>query len=278
MLGDTQFLRTARAAFNPFVPSSGTEHVALLLYSITRMLKPRNLVEYGSGYTTLFLLRALADNVLDFAEEAESLRAKTTAAMDVRTRRDQDETSSEAWFKDGNKACGVYPGFYLRGYEPHLYSFEKLPPEHNYARKMMTVVDQLKLSNLFTHITGHKFLVDALPACAFPIDLAWNDDDSYREFFDAFWPRLNPQGGLMIFHNTVSFEESWNTIESLKHERATEGVLELLTLPEPHKMNQNSCTILRRNTEYRPPFFTATNQERILTELMEFMEQKSVKS
>jgi hypothetical protein len=49
------------------------------------------------------------------------------------------------------------------------------------------------------------------------------------EFFDEFWPHLNLAGDP-----------------------------ELLTFHEPYQLNQNSCTILRRATEYRPSFTTMT--------------------
>src|SRR5262245_48295768 len=106
---DRQFLMTARAAFDPFLARSGTEHVAQLLYSIVRMVKPKSVVEFGSGYTTLFLLAALKENALDFIEESDCLRAKTDSAIAARA-------STESWYEAGGKACGVDPGFYLDSY------------------------------------------------------------------------------------------------------------------------------------------------------------------
>jgi len=38
---DPAFISIAQKYFDPYRPDSGTEHVALLLYVLTRMLKPK---------------------------------------------------------------------------------------------------------------------------------------------------------------------------------------------------------------------------------------------
>jgi hypothetical protein len=258
---DSQFIKMAREAFNPFVPSSGTEHVAQLLHSLARMIKPRSILEYGSGYTTLFLLSALAENVADFAEEAASLRAKTATAIAGRE-------STEGWNQAGGKACGVAPGFYLGPYAPKLYCFDS--GDHAYRSKVTKAVCDLGLEEFLAYMPERQFSVEALPAEAFPIDLAWNDDGDYGDFFNLFWPKLNPKGGLMIFHNTTAVEPMWQAVNYLKEGRSFSGDLEILTLAEPHKVWQNSCTILRRTTNYQPTFMTSS-REQIMADLMQFM-------
>jgi hypothetical protein len=59
-------------------------------------------------------------------------------------------------------------------------------------------------------------------------------------------------------------------IEWMKEARKSAGDLEVLTLQENHKLNQNSCTILRRTTEYRPHFAEA-NAPRIHGDAVKFM-------
>ncbi len=54
----------AAKAFDPYRPGSGTEHVALPLYSHMRMSMPAWVIDFGSGYTTLFKLTALAGRSL----------------------------------------------------------------------------------------------------------------------------------------------------------------------------------------------------------------------
>jgi predicted O-methyltransferase YrrM len=288
---DEKFVSLAREAFNPFVPSSGTEHVALLLYSLVRMARPRTVVEYGPGYTTLFILRGLADNEADVKEERDGLaqksrfsRGQLSKIQDVLKARGtadrpgfwrrllyaRTDWAIARWFAAGGKACGVSPGYYLEPYRARLFSFEQHAESHRYARRMKKVVGELELSSLMRSIHGAGISADAIPVDARPIDLAWNDDESYRKFFEEFWPLLNPRGGLMIFHSTPAFRNCWDDINWMREQRSSAGDLEVLTLPEPHKLIQNGCTILRRTTDYEPPF-ALQNPAGVVADLERFM-------
>ncbi len=275
MILDSNFVKSARDAFPPFTPFSGTEHVAPLLYSIARLTKPKVAVEYGSGYTTLFLLAALAENAADFQAEASLLREKTAALGDLAR---LDATSAgaviEDWFGKGDRACGADPAYYLQNNRPHLYSFEEQDRDHEYTQRMKGVVDSLHLTEWLSYLNGTKFSIDLLPKEALPIDLAWNDSQAYKEFFEAAWPALNPKGGLMIFHNTVSRDYSWDAIQWMKAKRSLAKDLELITFPEPHKLDQSSCTILRRTSQYQPPCLTR-HPEDILQNAIKFMAKRS---
>jgi predicted O-methyltransferase YrrM len=270
---DLSFLQSAGQAFDPFVPAAGTEHMAPLLYSLARMVRPATVVEFGSGYTTLFLLRALADNLKDIQTERTLLREKSLALMRPEhkqaTRPEHKQTAFERWFATPGKACAADPSYYLKPYLPHLYSFEKLSEGHPYSRKVVRAVTEIGHISLFTHIHG-EFSADALPDKR--IDLAWNDDREYAQFFEACWPRLNESGGLLIFHNVPAVEELWRSIEWMQSQRAAQKDLEVLILHEPHKLNQNGCAILRRNTNYQPSFRSA-NFLGILHNLARFMSE-----
>jgi hypothetical protein len=268
---DEKFQRVARLAFNPYVRSSGTEHVALLLYSLVRMARPRTVVEYGSGYTTLFLLAALADNARDIEDERAALHAKTLAAGEI-VELDlpwKDPRVGE-WFGSGDKACGVDPAYYLDAYVPQLFSVEGSDESHEYVRRMREAVAELRLAPLLTHLTGAAPSVDILPERAFPIDLAWNDDKAFRTFFETYWPHLNPRGGLMVFHNTTAVKCFWDEIVWMKEARAAAGDLELLTMQEPHKLAQNSCTILRRTSGFQPRFLANVSAPEVFEALRRF--------
>jgi predicted O-methyltransferase YrrM len=255
---DSVFLKIAEDAFDPYSISSGTEHVAPFLYSLIRLVRPRTVVELGSGYTTLFILKALADNEADVATERRLLTQKTLAIADLaEVLREGSVPKSDVmadWFRNGNKACAVEPGYYLTPYKPRMYSFEPLPGFHDYVRKMKEAVRRIGTESLFNQICGTRFSADALPSSALPLDLAWNDHDNYREFFEQSWPLLNPNGGLMLFHNVTAVESSWSDIDWMKKQRSNVGDLELLVLPEPHKMYQSSCAILRRTSHFKPQF------------------------
>lgn len=254
---NSDFLSAAKAAFDPYVPDSGTEHVAHLLYSLLRMSRPRSVVEYGSGYTTLLMLAALAANESDVQEEQDLLNRKTAAAF-----------AGEAIIVGDSLSSREYAD------RPRLYTFEKLAAEHEYSKRMTETVSQLGLSQLLVYLPGRAPTPDVLPSEALPIDLAWNDDDRYMEFFDSFWPCLNQNGGLMVFHNVVSVNAHWYQISRMKEMRSRFGDLEVLTIAEPHKLNQSSCAILRRTTDYRPTF-EVRNRARVMRDLSEFMRGKS---
>lgn len=266
------FLGIAQESFNPYALPSGTEHVAFLLYSLVRMTRPRTVVEYGSGYTTLFLLAALAENATDFEEERAGLQAKTEVlGDDPLAQLKRKNPAGQAWLAGGGKACAVDPGFYLEPHRPRLYAFEEHAQGGEYAQRLTSAVRRLELSDYLTYVTGAGFSAEALPAEALPIDLAWNDDKDYQQFFESVWPRLNPDGGLMAFHNTVSVAQSWNAIQWMKARQAEAGDLETLTLCEPHKLSQNSCTILRRTSACRPRLHTAELVTGVGANLLRFM-------
>jgi predicted O-methyltransferase YrrM len=274
MVIDKQFLRTAQEAFCPFSPFSGTENVAPLLYSLVRLARPRVVVECGSGYTTLFILAALAENTADTREEEAFLRDKTAALGDLKSMDlNFAAPAIKEWFGQGAKACGVDPAYYLNVCRPHLYSFEEQGEDHEYSQRMSRVVESLRLTEWFSHLKGAKFSAETLPAEARPVDLAWNDAHDYKEFFEKIWPALNPKGGVMIFHNTVSRKYGWDAIQWMKAKRSLANDLEVMTLPEIHKLDQSSCTILRRTTQYQPPCLTR-NPEEILHSAMQFMEKQ----
>jgi predicted O-methyltransferase YrrM len=268
---DAAFMREAQAAFNPYSPGSGTEHVAFLLYSLVRMTRPRTLLEYGSGYTTLFLLAALADNLSDVEEERASLLTRVEALGDVGSGEiSVDDARVAEWFNTEGKTCGIDPAQYLVPYSPRLYSFERHDAEHPYAARLRTAVARLGLDAWFTQIAGQGPAFETVPEDNRPVDLAWNDDMHYREFFLQIWPMLNPRGGLLIFHNTVATERAWSAIEWMRTERARAGDLEVLTLQEPHKLNQNSCTILRRTSQFQPRHLTEAIMPEVLDSLIRF--------
>ena len=261
---DADFVQTARHYFNPYTPSSGTEHVAVLLYALARMTRPQVVVEYGSGYSTLWLLKALAENRRDADEEHELLVRKTARTGILQKLSEQEAAKPFAewdaqlkaatfeWFATNDKSCGVDPRFHLTPHRPHVYSFEALPEPHPYPRRLSAAVEAMGLKELFTLICGRQFSVDALPSEHRRIDWAWNDHTHYREFFTEFWEHLNPAGGIMVFHNVPGSPEAGEDLAWMKQQRAGQGDLEVLVLEESHKLDQKGCAILRRTSGYRP--------------------------
>lgn len=280
---DADFFAIAQAHFNPYTQFSGTEHVGPLLYSLARMTRPRSVVEYGSGYSTLFILQALADNLADAAEERRQLIDKTRrilladagnqimrglrAATDFQSLEESQAAEAQRWFESGGIACGVNPQFYLEPYSPRLFSIEQQPATDPYVQTMSQAVRMLGHQELFTHLCGTHFKPALAEVPATPIDWAWNDVNDYYDFFVTFWERLNPAGGLLIFHNVPSDMDWLAAVHRMKQERAADDDLEVLILEEPHKFCQNGCAILRRTSGYRPRFFRDLKPADIVTDL-----------
>jgi len=80
----------------------------------------------------------------------------------------------------------------------------------------------------------------------------------------GYWDLLDPNGGLLLIHSTLTNTASRAWLERMKQPQAQEdyGPFELIGLLEPHKMRQNSCTCIRRkgaslSEAYEEPIFTA---------------------
>ncbi len=272
---DADFLKTAAKHFNPYTLQSGTEHVAMLLYSLVRMNRPKTVVEYGSGYSTMFVLRALADNIKDFELEKTQLIKKTKELLNHTSIDDLTEENSQLakWLYAEGKACQVNPGFFLTSYVPRLCCLEDLDEGHDYVGKMKMAVAETGHSDLFTLFASQSgFDLSPLNLNGSFVDLAWNDSYHYREFFSAFWEVMNPKGGLLIFHNAITVREAAEDIQWMIEQRSDAGDLEVLTLEEPHKLNQNGCVILRKTSDYSPSFYFDQPRE-VLDHLRLFVEK-----
>ena len=84
-----------------------------------------------------------------------------------------------------------------------------------------------------------------------PHDLAWVDAWECLFFFDHFWDLVNqnPHGGLIIMRYLMTYPEGEAILKYLAgFARSHPGELEMVNLLEPHKLTQNSITVLRRTS------------------------------
>lgn len=230
-----------------------------LLYSLLRFTKPRGgVLELGAGYTSLFLLQALEDN-------AAELRTATSAAASI--------FPSVPWLVDLDADDGV-----LRCI---LHCVDNMAHEHTSAHRVAAAAASLGLSH---RLAFHD--ADALDA-ELPSRLAvgrrttatsancrhfgciWLDlgaGPRLRALVDAWWPRLEPAGGIMAVHSTLTNDAGRAWVARMRAAQragddAADGVpldaeraalaalygrFEVLSLLEPHKRFQNSVTLLRR--------------------------------
>lgn len=273
----------AEACFSPWTLDSGTALAAPLLYSLVRSLRPRTVVEYGSGYSTPFLAEALRENREGVEREAALLREKSfdllsgIGALDLQGALEdlppEAQAKVNAWLDSRDESMGLDPRFYLQPYRPRLRCFERLPAGHEYCAKLRGLLDELTLADLvdIEYDADTATIAKGIPQDLLPVDLAWNDYADYRTFFEGIWPVLNPLGGVMVFHyGNANFEAD---IAWMRQQRAQAGDLELVTLIEPHKLVQNGCFLLRRTSGCQTPFAPRRNDGSVVPQIVDALRE-----
>jgi predicted O-methyltransferase YrrM len=224
------------------VPAAGTDVVAPLLSSLVQMTRPRRVLEVGMGYTTPYLAAALAQVADQVRTEAAALAAKTARHLDSAGELDTDWLYAEPALRA--------PGFYLDAYEPRFIAVDDLSIPDSSAGQVLDVLAELGLADRVQVINANiRECRELLPEDFAPIDLAWVDAWECLYFFDHFWDLINPDGGLLVMHYLMTYPEGEAILDYIaKMQRRKPGELEVLNLLEPHKMLQNSLTVLRRTS------------------------------
>jgi predicted O-methyltransferase YrrM len=227
---DDAFLAEARKLY---VPEMGTESTAPLLYWLVRTLRPQRVLEVGMGYTSVFLARALADNVADFERERrhlDDLEFLTTNPM-------------------------IHRGYYDKPYEPQLLCIDRMTDTASSAPRALQSLEALGLQGVCEVLQID--LRDSRPTVRerFPlIDLAWVDTWDTLAFVREYWDLISPAGGVLAVHYLMTYPEGRAVQHFLRSLRGPEdGKLEMINLLEPHKSGQNSLTLLRRTRDYVEP-------------------------
>ncbi|WP_250465013.1 hypothetical protein [Microbulbifer litoralis] len=269
-----EFVGKVIAEITPFQHLSGTEHVAPLLYSLIRMLKPQTVVEFGSGYTTPYILQALKDNEADFKLNQKLLKGRVKKHFANLSNPARAAMLPDDWLLDattqevyGQEPVVPIPSFYTRSHQPRLFTFEVLPSDDAYVRKLSHLVTDLKLDNYFTLTAGCRVTdyVKLVPQERLPIDFAWNDFGNKKRFYDETYAHIRGDGGIMAFHNTTSSEkdhkEDLDRVFDALRPQLQSRQAELLTFLEPHKFTQRSLTVVRKLTEFKEEFFHDMTEE-----------------
>ncbi|WP_410580497.1 hypothetical protein [Amycolatopsis sp. lyj-108] len=222
------------------VPGMGTESVGPLLKSLVHLVRPRRVLEVGMGYTTPFLAGALAEVEELVRAESEALAAKSRRHLDGEGELD------ETWLNEEPPLAR--PDYYLEPYRPTLVAVDDLSIEESSAGRVRTVLRELELEDRVTVVNADlRACADLLPAELVPIDLAWVDAWECLYFVDNFWDLINPDGGLVLLHYLMTYPEGDAILRYLAGiQRSRPGEMEIVNLLEPHKLAQNSLTVLRR--------------------------------
>lgn len=214
------------------VREMGTETTAPLLYWLVRTLRPQRVLEVGMGYTTPFLAQALQDNAAAFAAEKQRL----------------DEPAP-----DGELALEYAP-YYDDPHEPELVCIDRMSDARSSAPKVLETLYELGLAHRCHVIEGD------LRECAAEVrdrlrtvDFAWLDTWDTLAFVREYWELIDPAGGILAVHYLMTYPEGRAVLRYLESLRGPEGRLEITNLREPHKVGQNSTTLIRRVRDYTEP-------------------------
>ena len=237
-----------KAAEELRVPMMGSETVAPLLYSLIRFTRPRRVLEVGTGYTTPFIARALADNAAEHAESSKQLRAKTRELLKtLESQRDQEvrRREQEKWVSAAPALAS--PQFYATPYRPKFLAMDSLTLPTSSAPRVCDVLTRLGLRESVTLMDADfRNMHDHIGAEFLPIDFAWVDCDYSLAFFDQYWRDINPQDGLLIFHWLLTDKGGETVLDYIRSKWRVNNDFELVSFWEPHKIAQNSLTIIRK--------------------------------
>ena len=230
------FLDAVRALYDQHM---GAENLGPWLYTLVRFFKPLDVLEVGAGYTSIFLLQALADNAAEL-ELYSQLRAERNCELD-----------GMPWSNDQHFAPAQRSGT--------LHAIDNFAHESTTAHVVMETAKRIGLDGFLKVHNTDAFDVD-LPSTLEPhtsFGLLWIDlgaGPRLERFFEAWWPRVSPHGGIAAVHSTVtnSITREWlermrrkcHRIPGEEHYDPTYGRIESVSLVEPMKMFQNSVSIL----------------------------------
>jgi len=236
----------------------GAENMGPLLYALCRFVKPKRVLEVGAGYTSVFLLQALVDN-----------------AREISTYRELIERGAA---RLGNVPWAAHD-FDFSANSHKLHIVDNCAHEHTTAHKVADIAEALGCRELLEVHIKDAFDSELPSTLALPevkyFDLLWIDlgaANRIEGFFDAWWHRVNPQGGFVIVHSTLTNSLSRQWLDKMRRlaengGRNSEdgsspyGAFVTVSFLEPHKMFQNSCSLFQKRGDALHETWT----ERVLT-------------
>jgi Methyltransferase domain len=226
---DLEFMQIASKMEGGF----GTENVGPLLYALIKISRPKSVLEIGAGYSTLFILKALRDNLQKDYMERE-----------------------EADFPYGSTE------YYDTPYNPMLISLDDFSHPKSVAKPISQFALFLELDKFITFKDADfRGFSKKIEPHILPFDFVWFDCGGLREyedFIDEYWEIINPNGGIILLHSTQTNLDLQLFIQTIKLRQATSEFLdfELLSLLEPNKKIQNSVTMIRMTSKVKNPIYT----------------------
>jgi predicted O-methyltransferase YrrM len=214
----------------------GTETMGPLLYTLICFSRPQKLLEVGAGYTTLFILKALADT-----------HERHKVEVTINNTEPQENTVQR---------------YYKNEYQPKLLCLDNNSHPDSTASKVIKIAEELGLMDyLEIHYENFEGYSRKLAKEYKPLDFVWYDCGAMREyamFLNEFWELINKDGGQLLLHSTLTNMTLHSLIKGLKLNQATKDFhnYELLSLLEPHKKFQNSVTMIRMISQYKDMYYS----------------------
>lgn len=260
---DTEFYQ---AVEHLKAPKAGTELMGPLLYALLRSTRPENVLEVGMGYTTPFIIQALVDNEVDFKEELAKIKQKNKAYIeaiegeDARVMKPGSKPLECMWDWMADSPCLANPEYYLKHYQPVFHAIDNYSSANSHSSQVAAALKRLKLDKTVDlHLGDFRQFVDKIVSDDDLLDFVWFDcgnAEDYKDFIELYWKYINPNGGMLLLHNTLnrySFHAVMNYFKQLQGCSDLYDV-EVLSLLEPHKITQGSVTLVKKVKREVPKF------------------------
>ena len=185
--------------------------------------RPRKVLEIGAGFTSMYILKALFDCDSLIKEEKNNVTSNNL----------------------------INPNYFNNIRPAKLHIIDNFRHGKTTADKISQKAQDMGFQDLLTFHEGDFFnYSDKLPKEDLPFDLIWLDcgNLSYYEHFKKFYfPLVNKNGGLILIHSLQTNFHGQMFLQRLKLKQATINFnkYELISILEPHKLAQNSLTILK---------------------------------
>jgi len=243
----------------------GVENMAPLLYSLVRFIKPKQVLEIGAGYTSIFILQALADNEREIASYAALQELDLCQCGNVPWCVSLITEGCEAKSSSSSGVDRRLP----RWRNNVLHCVDNLAHEHTTAHRVKQVAAKLGVEeHLLLHV-GDAWEFE-LPMQsnsdddqeAQMLDMIWADFGAGQrldEFFERWWPKLRP-GGHVLVHSTVTNAMTRSWLENMRRRCAGGlpqdevdapklGSFETMSFVEPHKRFQSSFSAFQKRSD-----------------------------
>lgn len=233
-----------------------TENISILLYSLIKTTRPLKLIEFGMGYSTLCIAKALFDI------QKEQYNPKYSTYWDhIRNsyiKHDPKNYTESRYSEVINK---FYEDYFIKDsnmtgstYDPIFITVDnnQSPSKIINQETVLETLNKIDCTK-YVKIVCQDFMkyINEMDDTE-NLDFVWVDVGSgleYKNVFDKIFPKMNP-AGIIAFHSVATNISSRLFLSEMKLKSKISDEFEMLTLLEPHKKKQNSIVVFKKNCDY----------------------------